>query len=419
MSDKTLNTNFRVSLLRCQSAKQIRQKLYAALVSFSDIFPTSKDAHILIKPNLNSNMNALTGNTTDLRLLDALLSYLRDQGYGAITIGEGTSSGFHREKINIFTRLCIDKLARRFNAKLLDLNYAPYEYVEFEHGEKAAVARICKEADFFINLPKLKTHFEALLSVCLKNMMGALVGLPNKQKTHRSLFKNILNLNKFVKPHLHIIDGLIAMEGTGPSSGTPIKTDVVLIGTDPYLLDLACAKIAGFDYKEIPYLRLAEERGIINQDYLNFVEAFIPKEVIRIFKRPHVNSLVRFVNHPNWQYSFIKIRLSPLVNKLFSFKSFGRLLNAAGLRQDVFDKQDLCLKDIYFEASLCDNCKKCQAYCPVGLVLPEQLHPLHEQCIGCLYCFLVCPKKAIKIKGTLGFFKEQLKRYDNITRSIA
>ncbi|MEW6075466.1 MAG: DUF362 domain-containing protein [Candidatus Omnitrophota bacterium] len=418
MPHKTLNNNFRASLLECHSATQIRQKLYGALPAFSDIFPASKDAHILIKPNLNSNMNALTGNTTDLRLLEALLSYLRDQGYRVITIGEGTSSGFHREKINIFSRLCIDRVAKRFNAKLLDLNFAPYTHVEFEYGEKAAVARICTEADFFINLPKLKTHFEAGLSVCLKNMMGTLVGLPNKQKTHRSLFRNILNLNKFVKPHLHIVDGLIAMEGTGPSSGTPVKAGLVLIGTDPYLLDLACAKIAGFEYKEVPYLMLAKEQGLIPQEYFNFVEAFVPKEAIKPFKRPQVNMLVRFVNNPKWQYRFIKIRLSPIMNKLFSLKSFGTLLNATGLRQDVFDTQDLCLQQMCLETALCDNCKKCQAYCPVGLTLPEQLQPLHEQCIGCLYCFLVCPKKAIKIKGDLGFFKEQLKRYDAITRAI-
>jgi uncharacterized protein (DUF362 family) len=39
-----------------------------------------KKAPILLKPNLNSNMNALTGNTTDLRLVAAVIEFLKDAG---------------------------------------------------------------------------------------------------------------------------------------------------------------------------------------------------------------------------------------------------------------------------------------------------------------------------------------------------
>ena len=47
-----------------------------------------------------------------------------------------------------------------------------------------------------------------------------------QKKTHKSLAKNILNINKKIRPHLHIVDGLISMEGLGPTRGTPCAQDL-------------------------------------------------------------------------------------------------------------------------------------------------------------------------------------------------
>lgn len=419
MSDKMLNNNFRFSILTCRGFKEIQEKLWGELEKYADIFPRSKEAKVLLKPNLNSYMNALTGNTTDLRILAAVIEFLKNKGYHNITIGEGTSSGFYREKINIFSRLYVDRLAKFYGVEIMDLNYAPSQDIDFEYGIKAKIARITQEADFFINLPKLKTHFETQLSVCLKNMMGTLVGLPNKQKTHRSLYRNILNLNKHVKPHLHIVDSLIAMEGTGPSSGTPLNLGFILIGTNPYLVDLACVRLAGFDYAEIPYLKIAKELNLINDAHIKFVDTAIPGAMIKRLRRPKENALVRFINNQKWQHYFIKIRLAPGVNRIFSTKFIGKILNLSGLRQDVFVKGETLNKKIYLDNRKCRHCGKCLEYCPLGLVLPEALGDAKSNCIGCLYCFLVCPENALKIEGNPGFLCEQIKRYDNITRSIA
>lgn len=418
MPDKMVDKKFRLSLLKCQSTKEVREKLNLELDKYYHLFPVSKEAKIILKPNLNSYMNALTGNTTDLRILVTVIEFLKNKGYRNIIIAEGTSSGFYREKINNFSRLYIDKIARFYGIEMIDLNYAPSQSIEFEYKVEAKIARITREADFFINLPKIKTHFETGISVCLKNMMGVLVGLSNKQKAHRSLAENILNINKYVKPHLHIIDGLIAMEGNGPSSGIPLNLGIIVLGIDPYLLDLFCARMAGFNYQEIPYLRVARDRGIINESYVDFIDAFVSESMVRRLRKPKVNAIVRFVNNPKRQHYFIKARLAPGLNRLFSTKLVGKLLNISGLRQDVFAKSEPDFHKIDIDYTRCDGCKKCADYCPMGLALPQQLSGIDNRCIGCLYCFLVCPRKAIRIEGRLGFLSEQIKRYGNITRSV-
>jgi uncharacterized protein (DUF362 family) len=126
----------RVFLMNCKSYREILDRLPAAMVQFRDLLPADKGARILIKPNLNSNMNALTGNTTDLRILSALLSYLKTSGYSNITIGEGTNSGFYRNRIGVISRLGIDRLARYYGIRVTDLNYAESKDIFFKNGVK-------------------------------------------------------------------------------------------------------------------------------------------------------------------------------------------------------------------------------------------------------------------------------------------
>lgn len=132
---------FRLDIIKCSSFNDVKEKLFNTLECYSDLLPESKDAKILLKPDLNSNMNALTGNTTDLRILSVLIQFLKVRGYKNILIGEGTNSGFYRNRIGVINRLQVDKLADYHGVKVKDLNYAlPYE-IDFDGQIKAQVAK--------------------------------------------------------------------------------------------------------------------------------------------------------------------------------------------------------------------------------------------------------------------------------------
>lgn len=45
------------------------------------------------------------------------------------------------------------------------------------------------------------------------------------------------DLNLYLKPHLFIMDGIIAMEGNGPASGDPVFMKTILVSKDPFALD--------------------------------------------------------------------------------------------------------------------------------------------------------------------------------------
>lgn len=412
--------SFLLDIIRCDSLKGIKESLSSVFVKYGSLLPKSEDTKILIKPNLNSNMNALTGNTTDLRLLASVVQYLRDKGYNNIVIGEGTNSGYCRNNISVISRLMVDELAKYYGVNVIDFNRSRPVYIDFENGLKAGVAKEIFDAELIINMPKLKTHFEVGMSVCLKNLMGCLVGQENKKKTHNDLAKNILRLNSWLRPHLHIVDGLIAMEGLGPTRGKPKNMGLIVVGTDPFLIDMACAKIAQFDYRLISTLKLADDRGVITVDYHEYLRNLDISSFIREFEKPKANFFAAFVHSPERQKHFLAMRNTRLFSFLASTRLFGYFLFLSGLRQDNFIMDEMVFEGFSFEESLCESgCAKCANYCPIGLRLPEQIEKQDQGCIKCLYCFLVCPTNAIGFEGNLGFMAEQLRQYGKITREIA
>jgi len=410
---------FRLDIIKASTVQQIKLGVAEILSEkYRDLFPEDTGAPILIKPNLNSNMNALTGNTTDLRLLAAVIEFLKAKGYRNIIIGEGTNSGFYRNKISVIERLRVDQLAKFYGISVKDLNYSDSVEIEFENGVMAGVAKECIEADLFINMPKLKTHFEMEMSVCLKNLMGCLVGQENKKKTHQALAANILNINKYIKPHLHIVDAIISMEGLGPTRGKPIHTGTIFIGTDPYLLDLVCAKFATLDWKKIGPLVEAHRRAIINRPYYDFIDTFELDPCFH-FAPPLPGKIAGFIHSPKRQKYFFAIRNTRYFNYLCSTKIGGKILFKTGLRQDVFIEDEMKFGRFSLNRERCSKCNKCGDYCPIDIKLPDQLEKDGDRCIECLYCFMVCPEKAIDFEGKLGFVNEQLRQYDSIVRNLA
>lgn len=59
------------------------------------------------------------------------------------------------------------------------------------------------------------------------------------------------------KPHLVIVDGILAGEGRGPLNPDPVEAGLVLFGTNPASVDAACAVLMGFDPDLIPIVRNA------------------------------------------------------------------------------------------------------------------------------------------------------------------
>jgi uncharacterized protein (DUF362 family) len=219
----------------------------------------SGEKPILIKPNYLNDKHPSTGVTTDSRVIEGVVKFLKMHKFENLVIGEG--SGF-ADTFEAFNVAGVDKVAERWNVKLIDLNED--EFVEVQPPnplslKKIKVARTAMDSTI-VSVPKLKPHRIATVTLSLKNMMGALA---NKGTMHRgmSLSENIADLASILKPSLAVIDGIIA--GQGHENGCdPIEMNLVIAGTDPVAVDAVGAAVMGVEPTQVKHLVLAEKKGI-------------------------------------------------------------------------------------------------------------------------------------------------------------
>ncbi len=118
------------------------------------------------------------------------------------------------------------------------------------------------EADRFINIPVAKSHTESRLTMCLKNMMGAIGGW--RGRIHVGLAQNIADMNLILRPDLNILDATRIMVRNGPKGGRLEDVEarnLVFAGTDPVALDAYGTTLFGLKPADIGHIVRAHEAG--------------------------------------------------------------------------------------------------------------------------------------------------------------
>ncbi len=119
------------------------------------------------------------------------------------------------------------------------------------------------EADKIINVPIAKTHSLSRLTMGLKNWLGA-VGGPRNQ-LHQGLDYAMIDLARFFKPALTVLDAYRILLRNGPQGGRLSDAQLhktVVAGIDYVAVDALGATFFDIKPEELPYLQLASERKI-------------------------------------------------------------------------------------------------------------------------------------------------------------
>lgn len=218
----------------------------------------SAEKPILIKPNYINSKHPSTRITTDSRVIEGIVKFLKEYRKEDIIIGEG--SGW-ADTFQAFKIAGVDAVAERWNVKLVDLNKDDFVEVYPPNPLSLKKVKVAKTAleSVIISVPKLKLHRIATVTLGLKNMMGALA---SKGSMHNgSLNKNIADLASVLKPSLTVIDGIIAGEGH-ETSVNPVEMNLVIAGTDPVAVDAVGAAVMGIPPTDVEHLVLAEKKGL-------------------------------------------------------------------------------------------------------------------------------------------------------------
>lgn len=213
---------------------------------------------VAIKPNLVVAQPAAWGATTEPGLVRGVVSYLLQHGYDNLVIMESAWVGDSTEKA--FEVCGYRDIEKEFSVSLLDLKKDKGVRVSVDGLDFEVCARAL-EADYLINMPVLKAHCQTRLTCALKNLKGC---VPDREKRrfHRlGLHRPIACLNKALRAHLTIVDGIIG-DLSHEEGGTPVRLDRVIGGRDPVLVDAYAAGLIGYRPDEIPYIGMAEKLGV-------------------------------------------------------------------------------------------------------------------------------------------------------------
>lgn len=223
-------------------------------------FDTRKKDKICIKPNLCLMKRSNTGVTTDVKLISAVVDFIKGKWSDDINIVE-SNANINNIEIT-YKALGFERLASSKGVKLINLSREKTIEVRIDgyYFKKIKVPRILHECDYLISMAKLKTHSFTTISGVLKNQFGCIPG--NKARYHKVISEVIADINSVFKPDFSFVDGLVALNGPGPIYGQPIPLKLILAGTDPVSVDSASAWAIGFNPRKIRHIVLSEDAGI-------------------------------------------------------------------------------------------------------------------------------------------------------------
>jgi uncharacterized protein (DUF362 family) len=239
---------------------------------------------VLIKVNFITTMTWDTGATTDPIVVEAIIQRLKKLPVEVFVV-ESDATMTNADKA--FEATGMAEMCKKYGVECLNLRHVPDKVkIKIPNGEclkDITVPRIVTESAI-ISAAKMKTHMSTKVTLGMKNMFGI---LPEKlkMKYHAiGINKVIVDINTVIKPNLTVIDGFVAMEGKGPTDGSPVKMDLIIAGKDPVATDATGARVMGIDPHEISHIRKAHQKGLGNIDEIEIVGSQLDY-VKRMFKR--------------------------------------------------------------------------------------------------------------------------------------
>ena len=236
--------------------------------------------------------------------------------------------------------------------------------------KKPEILKPLKDVDFIVNLPKMKTHCQMVFTGAVKNMFGSVPGLKKMEYHFRMpdyghFADALIDIFLASSPGLSIMDGIVGMDGDGPTSGRVRPMGFVLASENAFCLDVAAARLLGIDPLKIPVLAHAAKRNLVDLDKVECVGLDPVKSRLTDVKLPSSMNF-RFVS---------------------------------GIWTNIAEK--LIRPKVHF-SDRCKSCGYCAKICPAGAINMNDGKPNcdHSKCIRCFCCHELCPHAAVDIKKT-------------------
>lgn len=251
-----------------EGLKPALDQIFAPYRGVEAVIPRNVNT-IYVKPN---GVYHTPHTHTAPEVLEAVLAYLCDHNYSRLAVMESCTAGtFTRLVFRVagYTQIC-----RRYGAEPVYLDEGPTVEVVLRDGTRARISRrlhdeiVSRGDNFYLNLPKLKTHSEATVTLGVKNQQAFPVHA-DRMDCHNSgtLHRRLAALYALTQPDFCIIEGQTAIaHGNMPIEAfldeCVVPMNILVGGSDTLAVDAIGARVLGYDLEEVEHLRLCAEWGL-------------------------------------------------------------------------------------------------------------------------------------------------------------
>lgn len=251
-----------VALLKCPfyNRHQIIRKIDQLCSALG--FGVNIGTKVLLKPNLLTGRSTGHLACTHPEFVAAAAEWFVNKG-AIVTIGDSPGFG---TAVGVMRGTGIDEALAGLPVQRLNFDLS--SPVTLSGGVSVNIARAALECDLLVNLPRVKVHDQLYMTLAVKNYFGTVVGLQKpwwhlRYGDHVKQFAaHLVDLLAVLPAGLTLLDGIVAMHGSGPVTGRPYSLGLVAGGINPVAIDTALLHVLKLDPAQSPLWRECADRGL-------------------------------------------------------------------------------------------------------------------------------------------------------------
>lgn len=222
---------------------------------------------VVVKPNIGWDSGPERAANTNPELVGRIVSHCLEAGAKKVVVFDKTCDEWTR----CYKNSGIEKAVKNNGGQMLSgAMEADYQAVKIPKGvilKEAEVHKAILDSDVFINVPVIKNHGGAQMSLTMKNLMGIVW---NRRFYHANgLHQCIADFSTFRNPDLNVVDGFRVMKRNGPrgvSVNDVATMKYQILSTDMVAADTAATKIFGIETSRVKHIGMAESLGVGTTD---------------------------------------------------------------------------------------------------------------------------------------------------------
>jgi len=226
-----------------------------------------KGQTVVVKPNIGWNTPPERAANTNPRLVRRIIEHCLQAGAKTVYVFDHTCDAWR----DSYRTSGIEQAVKDAGGRMAPGNSEGYfQAVTVAHGRRLREVKeheLILQADVFINVPVLKSHGGATLTVAMKNLMGVVW---DRGEWHaNNLHQCIADFARYRKPDLNVVDAYNVLMRHGPrgvSAADVANLRAQLLTTDLVTADAAAAKLFGLEPDAVDYIRIASEMGVGRKD---------------------------------------------------------------------------------------------------------------------------------------------------------